>query len=68
MGAPMDEVLRTREIIPPVTGRTADGAVVRAWDYKQKRNLVIAFLHADSSELDKLCLVLLNMNEFLYID
>jgi hypothetical protein len=28
----------------------------------------LAFLHADSSELDKLCLVLLNMNEFLYID
>jgi len=47
MGAPMDEVLRTREMIPLVTARAADGAIVRAWDYKQKRNLVIAFLHAD---------------------
>jgi hypothetical protein len=47
MGALMNEVLRTRQLIPPVTARTADGAIVRAWDYKQKRNLVIAFLHAD---------------------
>jgi cytochrome c553 len=34
-------------------------------DEKQK---ALAFLHADSPELDNLCLVLLNMNEFLYID
>jgi len=30
-----------------VTARTAEGRIVRAWDYKQKRNLVIAFLHSD---------------------
>jgi len=30
-------------LIPPVTARTAEGRIVRAWDYKQKRNLVIAF-------------------------
>jgi hypothetical protein len=52
MGTPMDEALRTREMIPPVTARTADGAIVRAWDYKQKRNLVIAFLHADCACCD----------------
>jgi peroxiredoxin len=34
-------------MIPPVTARTADGKIVRAWDYKQKRPLVIAFLHSD---------------------
>jgi hypothetical protein len=52
-----------------------DGWVRSAWqlvlgrdpspDEKEK---ALAFLTAGSSELDKLCLVLLNMNEFLYID
>jgi hypothetical protein len=42
-----------------VLGREPSG------DEKQK---ALAFLHADASELDNLCLVLLNMNEFLYID
>ncbi len=40
-------MLRTRQLIPPLTARTAAGKIVRAWDYKQKKNLVIAFLHAD---------------------
>jgi hypothetical protein len=39
--------LPKRQLIPPITARTADGAIIRAWDFKQKRNLVIAFLHAD---------------------
>jgi hypothetical protein len=52
MGAPMDAALRTRDMIPPLTARTADGAIVRAWDYKQKRNLVIAFLHANCACCD----------------
>ena len=43
----MNGALLTRQLIPPVTARTAEGRIVRAWDYKQKRNLVIAFLHAD---------------------
>jgi len=30
-----------------LTARTADGDTVRAWDYKQKKSLLIAFLHAD---------------------
>jgi hypothetical protein len=43
----MNEVLQTRQVIPPITARTAEGLIVRSGDYKQKRNLVIAFLHAD---------------------
>jgi len=39
-------VLRTRHLIPPLTARTTAGQTIRAWDYKQKKNLVIAFLHA----------------------
>ena len=39
-------MLKMRQMIPAVTARAADGRAVRAWDYKQKKNLVIAFLHA----------------------
>lgn len=46
----MQRILRTRQLIPPVTARTADGKQIHAWDYKQKRNLAIAFLHADCSD------------------
>lgn len=35
-----------RSLIPPLTARTADGSVVRAWDYKQRTHLAIAFLQA----------------------
>ncbi|HEX2714709.1 MAG TPA: hypothetical protein VHM88_21160 [Candidatus Acidoferrales bacterium] len=38
--------LGLRQIIPPLTARTAWGQTVRAWQFKQKKNLVIAFLHA----------------------
>ena len=34
-----------RELIPPLTARTPAGKTLRAWDYKQKRSVVIAFLH-----------------------
>ena len=40
------QVLKTRQIIPPLTARTPTGQIVQAWDYKQKKNLLIAFLHA----------------------
>jgi hypothetical protein len=40
-------MLRTREIIPPLTLHSLDGRTVRAWDFKQKKNLAIVFLHAD---------------------
>ncbi len=33
--------------MPPLSIHTADGRTVHAWDYKQKKNLVIAFLDAD---------------------
>jgi hypothetical protein len=36
-----------REVIPPLTLRTPRGRILQAWDFKQKKNLVIAFLHAD---------------------
>jgi hypothetical protein len=40
-------VLRIRQLVPPLTIHTPDGRSVRAWDYKQKKNLVIAFLDTD---------------------
>ncbi|HYL67923.1 MAG TPA: hypothetical protein VEX69_02060 [Candidatus Limnocylindria bacterium] len=40
-------MLRTRQLIPPINLHTPDGRTIRAWDFKQKRNLVIAFLDAD---------------------
>jgi thiol-disulfide isomerase/thioredoxin len=40
-------VLCNRQLVPPLTIHTPDGRTVRAWDYKQKKNLVIAFLNTD---------------------
>jgi len=40
-------VLPNRQLIPPLTIHTPDGRTVRAWDYKQKKNLVIVFLDAN---------------------
>lgn len=40
-------MLKLRQIIPPLAARTPAGQIVRAWDYKQKKALLIAFLHAD---------------------
>jgi hypothetical protein len=40
-------MLRTRQLIPPLSLHTPDGGTVRAWDFKQKKNLVIAFLDAE---------------------
>jgi hypothetical protein len=40
-------MLRTRQLIPPLSLHTADGGTIRVWDYKQKKNLVIAFLDAE---------------------
>lgn len=36
-------------MIPPLTLRQTDGRMIRAWDFKQKRNLVIAFLDVGCS-------------------
>jgi hypothetical protein len=44
----MDTPLQRRQLIPPLTARTADGGRVRAWDFKQKKSLAIIFLrHED---------------------
>jgi hypothetical protein len=40
-------MLTLRRVIPALTARTAAGETVRAWDFKQKKNLLIAFLHSD---------------------
>jgi peroxiredoxin len=40
-------MLLLRQLIPPLTARTPAGQPVRAWDYKQKNSLLIAFLHGD---------------------
>jgi peroxiredoxin len=40
-------MLPLRQLIPPLTARTTAGETVRAWDYKQRKSLLIAFLHAD---------------------
>lgn len=39
-------MLHKRELIPPLTVRDLCGNIVQAWDFKQRRNLVIAFLDA----------------------
>lgn len=40
-------MLSNRELIPPLTMRLPDGRAIHAWDFKQKKSLVIAFLDAD---------------------
>jgi hypothetical protein len=40
-------MLPLRQLIPPLTMRLPDGRITRAWDFKQKKSLVIAFLDAD---------------------
>jgi peroxiredoxin len=40
-------VLHVRQLIPPLTLLTAERNTIRAWDFKQKNNLVIAFLDAE---------------------
>jgi hypothetical protein len=44
----MPETLQVRYQIPALTLRTFDGRSVSAWDFKQRRNRVIAVLRADS--------------------
>ena len=39
-------MLRNRTLIPPLSIHTPDGRVVRAWDFKQKKNLLVVFLDA----------------------
>lgn len=46
----MPEALTVRHQIPALTLRTFDGRNVSAWDFKQRRNRVIAVLRADSQQ------------------
>ena len=46
-------MLRDRQLVPPLTIHTPDGRTVRAWDYKQKKNLVIAFLDTDCAPCEE---------------
>ncbi|MGB9244305.1 MAG: hypothetical protein WCC03_13205 [Candidatus Acidiferrales bacterium] len=46
-------MLRNRQLIPPLTIHTPEGRTVRAWDYKQKKNLVIAFLDTDCAPCEE---------------
>jgi hypothetical protein len=51
MSAPaIEPVLRVGQLIPPLAARAPDGAPVNAWDYRQKRNLCIVFVHAECAE------------------
>src|SRR4029077_19460763 len=38
---------QTRQLIPPLSVHAPDRRTIRAWDFKQKKNLVIAFLDTD---------------------
>src|SRR5215469_13363249 len=40
-------MLQKGPLIPALSIHTPDGRAVRAWDYKQKKNLAIAFLDTD---------------------
>ncbi len=44
---PRSSMLPVKQLIPPLTLHVADGRSVHAWDFKQKKNLVIAFLDVD---------------------
>lgn len=48
-----DDVLRKGQLIPPLSIHTPDGRTVRAWNYKQKKNLVIAFLDANCAPCEE---------------
>jgi hypothetical protein len=40
-------MLHVRQLIPPLTLLTPEGKTIHAWDFKQKRNMVIGFLDAE---------------------
>lgn len=46
-------MLHTRQLIPALTLRDAHGRNIHAWDFKSKKNLVIAFLDADCAACRK---------------
>lgn len=46
-------MLQIRQLIPPLTLHVSDGRTVHAWDFKQKKNLVIAFLDVDCDRCEE---------------
>ena len=46
-------MLRKGQLIPPLSIHTPDGRTIRAWDYKQKKNLVLAFLDTDCAPCEE---------------
>jgi hypothetical protein len=46
-------MLPAHEVIPPLTARRPTGQVIRAGDFKQKKNLLIAFLHSGCHGCEK---------------
>ena len=46
-------MLRNRQLVPPLTIHTPDVRAVRAWDYKQKKNLVIVFLDTECAPCEE---------------
>ena len=40
-------MLKLRQMLPVLSLHVSDGRIVRGWDFKQKKNLIIAFLHND---------------------
>jgi hypothetical protein len=45
-------MLKQHEVVPPLSARTPTDDAVHAWDFKQKKNLVIAFLHSGCRACD----------------
>ncbi len=45
--------LALRQLIPPLTARTPAGKMIHAWDFKQRKNLVVAFLHSGCHRCEK---------------
>jgi hypothetical protein len=53
-------LLHVRQLIPALSIRNTHGRVVHAWDFKAKRNLVIAFLDVGCAPCASLIQVLVN--------
>ena len=59
-------MLRKGQLIPPLSIHTPGGRTVRAWDYKQKKNLVIAFLDANCAPCEEFLRTLASSSAVLH--
>ena len=46
-------MLKLRQMIPPIAVRATDGHTLRSDDFKQKRSLLLAFLHSDCAACEQ---------------